>query len=87
MYPLQMAQEVKARRRGQTRISSKNQVTLPVRTLQEAGLSAGDHLMARADGPGRIVLERPLAGLDKFAGALTGAYGDGYLDELRKEWR
>jgi hypothetical protein len=38
-------------------------------------------------GPGRVVLEREHDVLDEFAGALTGAYLPGELDDLRDEWR
>lgn len=82
-----MAHEVKHRTRGRTRISSKNQITLPVDALAAAGLNAGDQLQAMAEGPGRIVLSRASSPLDEFAGALTGLYGEGYLDKLRDEWR
>lgn len=82
-----MAGKVKHRRRGATRISSKNQVTIPVDALARAGLASGDVLTAKFAGPGRIVLERDIPALDELAGALTGVYGDGYLDDLRREWR
>ena len=77
---------VKERRRGATTISSKHQVTIPVAELRAAGLEAGDRLVARADGPGRVILEREHDVLSEFAGALTGAYSDAELDVLRDEW-
>ncbi|MFN8024583.1 MAG: AbrB/MazE/SpoVT family DNA-binding domain-containing protein [Acidimicrobiales bacterium] len=77
---------VKERRRGATTISSKNQVTIPVAELRAAGLEAGERLVARADGPGRVVLEREHDVLAEFAGALSGAYSDAGLDSLRDEW-
>ena len=46
----------------------------------------GDQLVARADGPGRIVFERETDILEEFAGALTGVYEPGELDRLRDEW-
>lgn len=73
------------RRRGFTRVSSKNQVTLPVAALHEAGLEPGDEVRVRADGTGRLVLERESSFLD-FAGAATGAFPTGFLEEMRKEW-
>jgi bifunctional DNA-binding transcriptional regulator/antitoxin component of YhaV-PrlF toxin-antitoxin module len=36
----------------------KRQVTIPKLPSQEAGLAAGDRLRVRADGPGRVLLER-----------------------------
>src|SRR5207244_5779248 len=78
--------EVKKRRRGSTRISTKNQVTIPVDALRAAGLEAGQRVVASADGVGRVVLEREEDVLAEFAGALTGIYQPGELDELRGEW-
>ena len=78
--------EVKDRRRGATRISSKHQITIPADALRAAGLEIGDRVVARADGAGRVVLEREHDVLAEFAGAMTGAYTDNELDELRREW-
>ena len=77
---------VKNPRRGATRISSKHQITIPVAALREAGLETGERLVARADGPGRVVLEREHDVLAEFAGALSGVYRPDELDELRDEW-
>jgi bifunctional DNA-binding transcriptional regulator/antitoxin component of YhaV-PrlF toxin-antitoxin module len=86
-YPLLMAEEVKHnRRRGRTRISGKHQVTLPVDALAGAGLKVGDRLRADVSGPGQITLVREEDPLEEFAGALTGVYPEGYLDDLRREW-
>ncbi len=78
--------KVKERRRGATTISSKHQVTIPAAELRAAGLEAGERLVARADGPGRVVLEREHDVLGDFAGALTGVYVRDELDSLRNEW-
>ena len=61
-------------------------MTLPVATLQQAGLRTGDTLRAEVRGPGEILLVRDEDPLDRFAGALTGVYRPGELDELRDEW-
>jgi bifunctional DNA-binding transcriptional regulator/antitoxin component of YhaV-PrlF toxin-antitoxin module len=78
--------EVKNRRRGTSRISAKHQITIPADALRAAGLETGERIVAHADGPGRIVLEREAGILDEFAGALSGVYREGELDELRDEW-
>jgi len=78
--------EVKKRRRGATRISSKHQITIPVDALRAAGLEIGDRVVARADGAGRVVLEREHDILAEFAGTMTGAYTVNELDDLRREW-
>jgi AbrB family looped-hinge helix DNA binding protein len=81
------------RRRGYTRLSSKNQVTIPVTVLERVGATPGDEFRVDADEEGRIVLEpeRSLAdrrrdALRKHAGKFTGLYPPGYLDRLRDEW-
>ncbi len=81
-----MTDKVKIRR-GAAKISSKNQITIPVDALHAAGLATGDRVRAVASGPGRIVLERDDDVIAQFAGALSGIYHDTYLDELRDEWR
>lgn len=77
---------VKERRRGATTISSKHQITIPAAELRAAGLEAGERLVARADGPGRVVLEREEDVVSVFAGALSDVYADRELDSLRDEW-
>ncbi len=74
------------RRRGRTRISAKHQVTIPVDALARAGLKIGDRLRADVSGPGQITFVREEDPLERFAGALTGVYPDGYLEDLRREW-
>jgi len=74
------------RRRGYTRVSGKNQVTIPVDALATAGLRAGDMLKVEARGDGEIVLRREEDPLQKYYGIFTGLYPPGYLDELRDEW-
>lgn len=78
--------EVRERRRGVTTISAKHQITVPVDALRAAGLAAGERLVARADGPGRIVLEREHDTLAEFVGAMPGVWAEGDLDRLRDEW-
>lgn len=68
-------------------MSSKHQVTIPKQAMIDAGLRQGDRLRAEARGRGRVLLVREEDPLDRHAGALTGVYRSGELDELRDEWR
>ena len=75
------------RRRGYTRVSAKNQVTIPQEALVRAGLKVGDRLRAKAGRPGELILVREEDPVDRFAGTLTGAFAPDQVDELRREWR
>jgi bifunctional DNA-binding transcriptional regulator/antitoxin component of YhaV-PrlF toxin-antitoxin module len=81
------------RRRGYTRLSSKRQVTLPIRVVEELGLLTGAQLRVDAE-DGRVVLSKVetltnqrTRSIQDAAGSLTGAYGPGHLKKLRAEWR
>lgn len=82
-----MAKVKVTRRRGRSRISAKNQATIPVTALRDAGLRAGDEVLVEAAGPGRIMLARATDPIARHAGSLTGMYPKGYLKKLRREWR
>jgi bifunctional DNA-binding transcriptional regulator/antitoxin component of YhaV-PrlF toxin-antitoxin module len=70
-----------------SKLSSKHQVTIPVRVLREAGLTPGDEVVIRSNGQGRIEIERATDLVRRYAGSLpAGTYPVGYLDELRGEW-
>ena len=82
-----MKQVKVSRRRGHTRISTKNQATLPVEARRKAGLKPGDELRVEAAGAGRLILVRADEMIKRHAGRLTGVYPKGYLERLRREWR
>lgn len=71
-----------------SKVSSKRQVTIPVRVLREAGLHAGDDVVIRTSGQGRLEIERADDLIKRYAGSLpAGTYPPGQLDQLRDEWR
>jgi len=69
------------------RISSKHQVTLPVESLEGAGLRAGDEVVIEAEGADRIVVHRAAPDLASALGVFDGLYEPGYLETLRSEER
>jgi antitoxin component of MazEF toxin-antitoxin module len=74
------------RERGTTRLSRKNQVTLPVAALTAAHVVQGDQLRVSAKGDGRILIERFVDPLDEFAGSIPGLAAATQLEKLRDEW-
>ncbi len=72
---------------GRTRVSSKHQVTIPVRAFREAGLHAGDVVQVEVQGAGRILLTRFDDLIDRYAGALSsgGELGRA-VRTVRDEW-
>lgn len=65
------------------RISSKHQVTLPVETLEAAGLRAGDEVVIEAEGVDRIVVHRAPPDVKAALGVFDGLYEPDYLERLR----
>jgi bifunctional DNA-binding transcriptional regulator/antitoxin component of YhaV-PrlF toxin-antitoxin module len=68
------------------RVSSKNQVTLPVDAMRAAGLRAGDEVTVRPSGDGEVVIAIRGSRVRRHAGIATGIYPPGELDRLRDEW-
>ena len=66
-----------------SRISSKHQVTLPVESLEQAGLRPGDEVAIEAEGPDRIVVKRLARNPADALGIFDGLYEPGYLEKLR----
>ena len=65
------------------RISSKHQVTLPVESLKQAGLTVGDEVAIEAEGADRIVVRRVSRDTERALGIFDGLYEPGYLERLR----
>jgi bifunctional DNA-binding transcriptional regulator/antitoxin component of YhaV-PrlF toxin-antitoxin module len=68
------------------RVSSKNQITLPVATMRAAGLHAGDEVTVRPIGDGEVIVATRDARIKRHAGIATGIYRADELDRLRDEW-
>ncbi len=68
------------------RVSSKNQVTLPVDVMRSAGLAPGDEVGVRRVGDGEILIAVRGSRVRRHAGIATGIYRPGELDQLRDEW-
>jgi AbrB family looped-hinge helix DNA binding protein len=68
------------------RVSSKNQVTLPVDVMRSAGLAAGDEVTIRRVGDGEVLVAVRGSRVRRHAGIAAGIYRPGELDRLRDEW-
>jgi bifunctional DNA-binding transcriptional regulator/antitoxin component of YhaV-PrlF toxin-antitoxin module len=68
------------------RISSKNQVTLPVEAMRAAGLRAGEEVTVRPIGDGELIIAARGSRVRRHAGIASGIYNEGELDSLRDEW-
>ena len=73
--------------KAMTRVSSKNQVTLPVDALRTAGLRPGDEVTVRPAGAGEIVIAARSSRVRRHAGIATGIYRPEELNQLRDEWQ
>jgi antitoxin component of MazEF toxin-antitoxin module len=67
------------------RISTKNQVTIPVAALEEVGLHAGEPVTIEPAGDGELRVRRAAVTFEDAFGVLTGTYPPGYLDQLDAE--
>jgi bifunctional DNA-binding transcriptional regulator/antitoxin component of YhaV-PrlF toxin-antitoxin module len=68
------------------RVSSKNQVTLPVEAMRAAGLRAGEEVTVRPIGDGELIIAARGSRVRRHAGIASGIYNAGELDSLRDEW-
>ena len=68
-------------------ISRKNQVTIPVEVLRDAGLRQGDDVRIRAAGMGRVEVIETDDLVGEYAGKFDASvYPPGCLEKLRHEW-
>jgi bifunctional DNA-binding transcriptional regulator/antitoxin component of YhaV-PrlF toxin-antitoxin module len=76
-----MVAKVKAKktRKGRTttsRLSAKNQITIPVEILRKAGFTVGDTINCTVNKEGKIELARPEYRILSLLGAGNGIYDD-----------
>ena len=80
------------RERGHTQLSSKNQVTIPLDVVREAGFEPGQRFRVELDAEGRMTLTRTLSKADERRALLRDwtpiLHGDtrAELEEMRDEW-
>lgn len=67
------------------KISTKNQVTIPVAALEEAGLRPGDEVVVEAEAEGELRVRLRGVRFEDAFGALTGTYAPDYLERLDRE--
>jgi AbrB family looped-hinge helix DNA binding protein len=81
-----MPPKVKQTLRNRIRLSSKNQITIPVSVMREMGVRAGDELEIVPKGREATIRPAAKAPWLKRVGSLSGVWPAGHLDALRDEW-
>jgi bifunctional DNA-binding transcriptional regulator/antitoxin component of YhaV-PrlF toxin-antitoxin module len=79
----------KRTRKGRTlssRVSSKNQVTIPVEILRQAGIAPNELVNFKFNKSGEIVIAKADSAIESLFGALSGTYVDFDLRKERDEW-
>jgi AbrB family looped-hinge helix DNA binding protein len=74
--------------RRSSRISTKNQITIPAAALRSAGLKPGDSVVIETHGRGQLTLSSVDEIMAQFAGRIdTGGKLREQINELRNEWQ
>ncbi len=79
----------RAQRAGRTmttRLSAKNQITIPVEVMRKAGFKVGDTINCTVDEDGKILLAKPINPMLQFAGIFSGMYEGFDLRADRDAW-
>lgn len=69
------------------KVSSKNQITLPVEAMRAAGLHPGDEVTVRSVGDGEVLVAARGSRVRRHAGIANGIYEPDELQRLRDEWQ
>jgi bifunctional DNA-binding transcriptional regulator/antitoxin component of YhaV-PrlF toxin-antitoxin module len=78
--------ERRRRRRGTSRVSRHNQITVPVAILDAVHLGPGDEVDFVPDGDGRFIVSRRRDPLEDLIGSAPGLSKVTDLERLRDEW-
>ena len=68
-----------------SRISTKNQIPIPVAALEGSGLRAGEQVIVESLGDGELRVRRTALTFEDAFGSLTGSYPPDYLVRLDAE--
>ncbi len=71
--------------KGMPKISTKNQITIPVTALEEVGLHAGERVTVEPAGEGELRIRRAAMSFEDAFGTLTGTFPRDYLAKLDAE--
>ena len=69
------------------KVSSKNQITLPVEAMRAAGLHPGDEVTVRPIGDGEVLVAARGSRVRRHAGIANRIYEPDELERLRDEWQ
>ncbi len=69
------------------RLSSKNQITIPVREVRAAGLVPGDEVEVKSIAIGELKIAVRGSRVRRHAGICDGITSLDELERLRREWR
>ena len=79
--------KVKGERKGRTsssRLSAKNQVTVPIEIMRVAGFEVGDQIHFKVE-EGRVVIEKDKPKITNLFGIGNGFYDDFDFEKERRE--
>lgn len=76
----------RAGRTTKTRLSAKNQITIPVEIMRKAGFKVGETINCTVSDDGKVILTRPENPMLQFAGIATGLYDGFDLRADRDSW-
>jgi bifunctional DNA-binding transcriptional regulator/antitoxin component of YhaV-PrlF toxin-antitoxin module len=88
MTPKVKAKEkaIRAGRTTTTRLSAKNQITIPVDVIRKAGFKVGETINCAVGEDGKVILSRPRNPILELSGIGTGLYDKFDLEAERKSW-